>query len=518
MAFPHPFSASSKPLPSADYWSTTNPLPFAATLNQGPLFSGTDLNGKGKGKEREKPRQQEEWQNESAAAKRSDLAQGLAQLDLQSTRPLAPPLSPGSSSTFSPTPTEKSLPDDDDEELDPQLIAERKIASCIASDEPRLDLTGMGLQYLPDDIANMRYIFHLERRTSVSMSGIPKGDGISVGSRDPYRTPPGSPSANRGISARANNRASPAGYHLRGPEYHRPWARSTSLPASMLPTPTSSSMTPGETKGGPVSPWKQNLRGSYSNPLGLGPPPSTRSGGAFGGFLPPGSPVLEQDDENRDDDGGKEEYEDGPAGFPRRNASKFKQPSSPLTDRGAVMGRRNLTAPASSKLRVRFGAEHNSPDATASTSTGPGPGADLAREGGFGSDSSSDEGSSTRSRSSSKESSGSNPAARSSTPQGRPVGLPTTPTTPTRSPVVHAAGSTIASTVNPSRQARTFASAKSLSAVTFGRSPKSSDTFGGERTMRRTPSGFYERPGETSWSGEGGSDLALYLGHNAIWW
>ena len=516
MAFPHPFSASSKPLPSADYWSTTNPLPFAATLNQGPLFSGTDLNGKGKGKEGEKPRKQEEWQNGSATAKRSDLAQGVAQLDLQSTRPSIAPRSPGSSSTFSPTPTEKSLPDDDGEEFDSQLIAERKIAHCIALDEPRLDLTGMGLQYLPDDIANMRYIFHLERRTSVSMSGIPKGDGIGVGSGDPYRTPPGSPSANRGSSARANNRASPAGYHLRGPDYHRPWARSTSLPASMLPTPTSSSITSGEAEGGLISPWRQNLRGSYSNPLGLGPPPSTRSGLAFGGFLPPGSPVLEQDDENGDDDEGNEEDGDGPGGSRRKNASKFKQPSSPIKNRGAVMGRRNLTAPAGSKLRVRFGAGYNSPDATASTSTGPG--ADLAREGGFGSDSSSDEGSSTRSRSSSKASSGSNPAARSSTPQGRPVGLPTTPTTPTRSPVVHAAGSTIASTVNPTRQVRTFASAKSLSAVTFGRSPNTSDTFGGERTMRRTPSGFYERPGETSWSGEGGSDLALYLGHNAIGW
>lgn len=513
MAFPHPFSASSKPLPSADYWSTTNPLPFAATLNQGPLFSGTDLNGKGKGREREKSREQEEWQNGSAAVRRSDLAQGLAQLDLQSIRPLAPPRSPGSSSTFSPTPTEKSLPDDDDEELDPQLIAERKIAHCIALDEPRLDLTGMGLQYLPDDIANMRYIFHLERRTSVSISGTAKGDGNGAGSGDPYRTPPGSPSANR---ARANNRASPAGYHLRGLEYHRPWARSTSLPASMLSTPTSSSMTFGETEGGLISPWRQNLRGSYSNPLGLGPPPSIRSGGAFGGFLPPGSPVLEQDDENRDEDGGKEEYEDGPTGFPRRNATKSKQPSSPLKDRGAVMGRRNLTAPASSKLRVRFGAEHNSPDATAGTNTGSG--ADLAREGGFRSDSSSDEGSSTRSGSSSTASSASNPAARSSTPQGRPVDLPTIPTTPTRSPVGHAAGSTTASTVNPTRQARTFASAKSLSAVTFGRSPNTPDTFGGERTMRRTPSGFYERPGETSWSGEGGSDLALYLGHNAIGW
>lgn len=442
MAFPHPFSASSKPLPSEEYWKSTNPLPFAATLNQGPLFENQDLNGRGKRRARRED-------DSGSFGGPSHLAQGLARLELQSELPKQGPASAGSSAALSPTLTDKSLPGDDD---DAQAVAERRIAECVLLDQPRLDLTGMGLQYLPDDIANLRYIFHLERKAPIRNTATVRGD--------PYKTPPGSPSAK-------GPRTSP-GDGLRGT---RPWVRSTSLPASMIAQPSSLGH-----DGTSISPWKQSLRGSYSNPLGLGPPPSSRSG-TFDAFLPPGSPVLEREDED-------DELAEASTSSSKR--ASVRQPISPLKGRGQTTpSRRNLTAPASSKLRVRFGAELDSPDAS------------LPQQG---------ESSSSPSASSSS----------SSSPETGPASLPSRaaepPTTPTRSPARrsdrHIEPAGLSPVVDRSRK---FASAKSLSAVTFGRDRV-------KRTMQRTPSGFYELSGETSWNGEGGSDLALYLSHNAIKW
>jgi Leucine-rich repeat (LRR) protein len=237
MSIHHPFSASSKPLPNTDteYWNRKTPLPFAATLNQGPLFGETQEEVI-PGPSHRSPLKRKEGQGRQRRHRRSE--------------------SNGSDTTcdsLSPTLTDRSLPSDDelkDKDLDPFRLSEQRIAECVFSDTPRLDLTGFGLDRLSDKVSDLRYISRLERK-SVSLSD------PSIGLKNLQSLGIGTPNSHS----------------------QKPFLRSASLPSPYLSQSTPNSPPPK----------------SYSNPLGLGPPPSpqTRTLGT-GGFYPPGSPVLEE--------------------------------------------------------------------------------------------------------------------------------------------------------------------------------------------------------------------------------
>jgi hypothetical protein len=502
MAFPHPFSGSSKPLPSSEYWSKTSPLPFAATLNQGPLFSDRHV------PHSEPGGPQLEVQN----GEPSRLARGLARLDLESTSK-APTVTTDVSATLSPTLTDQSLPSEDDAIVPPddvQALAERRIEVCRHMDDPRLDLEGLGLNYLPDNVATLRYVFRIERKTSFS-----GGLGASPQSRllntrdnvEAYKTPPGSPRTAVANSPSMQRRGPTAatGFNSHQAQDQRHWARSTSLPASMLPAPSFGSPSRSMASGVPSQGLSHNSpRGTYSNPLGLGPPPSTRSG-LHDGFLPPGSPVMEL---------GEEEEVDDQDHASRRNRRAGRvlgelQPS-PLKGRmklgDPLDSRRIITAPSVvSRGRVRFNADLEEPSASGSESFGIEQQPLRER--------SPTPSSSSASRSSSTSSS----ERRIRTRKGPSREAPVSPIMARSEPRPIDPFEAVPPASTGVRSRKTFLPAKSLSSVSFLQN--STSTLSSKRSLiQRTPSGFYVRAEEESWTGEGGSDLAFYLSRNAIRW
>jgi len=500
MAFPHPFSGSSKPLPSSEYWSKTSPLPFAATLNQGPLFSDRHVSHSEPG-----PPQLQVQNGEP-----SRLARGLARLELESTSK-APTVATDASATLSPTLTDRSLPSEDDAVLpldDIQSLAERKIEVCRHMDDPRLDLEGLGLKYIPDNVATLRYVSRIERKNSISggLGATPQTRPFN--SRDKievYKTPPGSPG-----SAFANSpsmlRRAPAAATSHQAHEQRHWARSTSLPASMLPAPSfgspSRSMASGVFQQGLSH---NSSRGTYSNPLGLGPPPSTHSG-LHDGFLPPGSPVMELGEE-------EEVHDKDPASRRDRRAGRAigeLQPS-PLKGRmktGEASGpRRIVTAPSMvSRTKVRFDADLEEPSASGSGSSGI--------EGQALRERSPTPSSSSTSRSSSTSSSS---ERRTRTRRDTSTEAPVSPIIARSQPRPIDPFEAVPPASTSVRTRKTFLPTKSLSSVSFLQN--STSTLNSKRSLiQRTPSGFYVRAEEESWTGEGGSDLAFYLSRNAIRW
>lgn len=370
--------------------------------------------------------------------------------------------------TLSPTLTNTSLPDQDDPSDDLMDLVERKIAACVLLDDAHLELSQMGLEFLPDKISELQYISRIERKSSGGGSG-------DRGSGTPYKTPPHSPPSRIGqLTTR-----SPL---LAAGRRERPWARSASLPSAMLPEPLPGSPDSPKSPFGPLLGAFKSLpdtmgpsshtgvgssrsREFYSNPLGLGPPPSSRSG-KYDEFYPPGSPIVER-----------------PAATQKEIRSEL---DSDLVT--AMSAKRTLTAPSGSKHRVRFGGESSSqgthePSLNESRAL-------LGQH-------TLPVGQSSR-------------AAEPHASTSRVLDM-----SPDSSPTCLVKQKTSLS----NRQAtKPLSTAKSLSDVMFSASSRPGEYTRSSRTMKRTPSGVYVATEETSWSGQGGSDLALYLNTNAIKW